>query len=108
MKSIEILNILRKINNNVNIKQRELASQLDYSLGKVNYIIKELQKKGLIKIYNFNKSKNKKKYIYILTANGIRQKTRLTINFMRKISNEYELLQSELKKKEKASSYDSL
>jgi EPS-associated MarR family transcriptional regulator len=108
MKSIEILNILRKIHNNINIKQRELARQLDYSLGKVNYIIKELQKKGLIKIYTFKKSKNKKKYIYILTANGIRQKTKLTINFMRKISNEYELLQSELKKKEEVLNYDSL
>ncbi len=99
MESIEILNILRKIHNNINIKQRELASQLDYSLGKVNYFIKELQKKGLIKISNFNKNKNKKNYVYLLTANGIKQKTSLTINFIKKISKEYEMLQSELKKK---------
>jgi EPS-associated MarR family transcriptional regulator len=98
MESIEILNILRKLHNNINIKQRELASQLDYSLGKVNYIIKKLQKKGLIKICNFNKNKNKKNYVYLLTPTGIKQKTRLTINFMKKVSKEYELLQSELKK----------
>ena len=108
MESIEILNILRKLHNNINIKQRELASQLDYSLGKVNYIIKKLQKKGLIKIYNFNKNKNKKNYVYLLTPTGIRQKTRLTINFMKKISKEYQLLQSELKKKEEILNYDSL
>jgi EPS-associated MarR family transcriptional regulator len=101
MESIEILNILRKLHNNINIKQRELASQLDYSLGKVNYIIKKLQKKGLIKICNFNKNKNKKNYVYLLTPTGIKQKTRLTINFMKKVSKEYELLQSELKKKTK-------
>ena len=99
MESIEILNILRKLHNNINIKQRELASQLDYSLGKVNYIIKNLQKKGLIKIYNFNKNKNKKNYVYLLTPTGIKQKTKLTINFMKKISKEYELMQSELKKR---------
>ena len=98
MESIEILNILRKLHNNINIKQRELSSQLDYSLGKVNYIIKKLQKKGLIKICNFNKNKNKKNYVYLLTPTGIKQKTRLTINFMKKVSREYELLQSELKK----------
>jgi EPS-associated MarR family transcriptional regulator len=108
MKSIEILNILRKIHNNINIRQRELAGQLDYSLGKVNHIIKELKKKGLIKVTNFNNNKNKKNYVYLLTPNGIRQKTRLTVNFMKKISKEYEMLQSELKKKEKVLSYDTL
>jgi len=67
MKSTEILNILRKIKNNFNIKQRELTSQLDYSLRKINYIIKELKKKGLIKIYNFNKNNKKKLYILVHT-----------------------------------------
>mgnify|MGYP000008566133 CR=1 FL=1 len=63
----EDFEILRKIAKNPNFSQRELSKELGYSLGKLNYCLKELQKKGLIKIKNFKKNKKKINYIYILT-----------------------------------------
>ena len=66
------------------IVQRELAEALGFSLGKLNYCLQALKSKGLIKINNFKKSENKINYIYVLTPKGITQKTKLTINFMRK------------------------
>ena len=67
--------VLRKIKNKPNSSQRELAEELGFSLGKLNYCLKELKLKGFIKISNFNKSKNKIKYIYVLTPGGISEKT---------------------------------
>ena len=69
------LNILRKINNNPNLTQRELAKDLGFSLGKLNYCLKALMTKGLIKIKNFRKNPDKSVYIYILTPKGISIKT---------------------------------
>ena len=89
--------ILRKINKKPQSSQRELAQELGFSLGKLNYCLKELQKKGLIKIKNFKKNPNKINYMYILTPKGIKRKTELTINFMRKKIKEYEELKKELK-----------
>jgi EPS-associated MarR family transcriptional regulator len=90
--------LLRKINNFKKITQRQLATKLGFSLGKLNYCIKALKKKGLIKIHNFEKNQNKVKYMYILTPRGISKKTRLTINFMKLKLNEYYELKKELKK----------
>ena len=70
-------------------------------MGKLNYCIKALKKKGLVKISNFEKNPNKLKYIYILTPRGISQKTRLTINFMKAKIKEYENLKKELKDENK-------
>ena len=93
----DILNILRRINSNPNASQRQLASDLNLSLGKLNYVLKALRAKGLIKIQNFNRQKNKIKYIqYILTAKGIAKRTSLTINFMKKKIKEFEKLKKEL------------
>ena len=92
-------NVLRKINSNPNISQRELASNLNLSLGKINYCLKELKKKGLVKIKNFKKSKKKTNYIYILTPKGISEKTRITINFMKRKMQEYEELKKEISEK---------
>ena len=94
----DILNILRKISKYPNFSQRKIASDLNLSLGKINYCIKELNKKGLIKIKNFKKSKNKSKYIYILTPKGIAFKTKITINFMKRKMKEYDELSKEIKK----------
>ena len=91
--------VLRKLDKKPNSSQRELAKDLGFSLGKLNYCLKELNKKGLIKIQNFKKNPNKLNYIYILTPKGISAKTRLTINFMKKKMAEYDELKSELKKK---------
>ena len=60
-------NVLRKINAKPNTSQRKLASELGFSLGKLNYCLKELKNKGLIKINNFQKNPNKISYAYILT-----------------------------------------
>ena len=89
-------NVLRKINSNPNISQRELASNLNLSLGKINYCLKELKKKGLVKIKNFKKSEKKTNYIYILTPKEISEKTRITINFMKRKMKEYEELKKEM------------
>ena len=90
------LNILRKIYKNPNQNQRKLANQLGLSLGKLNYCIKKLREKGLIKINNFRSSDNKFKYIYILTPKGVNEKTKITINFMKHKMKEYEELKKEI------------
>ena len=91
-------NVLRKINNKPKSTQRELAEELGFSLGKLNYCLKALRHKGLIKIGNFKKNKNKFNYIYILTPKGIAEKTKLTINFMARKMKEYEELKKEIEK----------
>ena len=90
------LELLRKINNNPNSTQRELAEELGFSLGKLNYCLKSLKDKGLIKIENFAKNSNKLNYFYILTPKGLKEKTKLTINFMKRKMKEYDELKYEL------------
>ncbi len=92
-------NILRLVFKDPSLNQRSLSYKLGLSLGKVNYSMKQLKKRGLIKIKNFKKSKNKLNYFYILTPKGIKAKTNATINFMRIKMKEYEDLKSELKNK---------
>ena len=87
MKNIsDLFETLRKINSNPSISQRDLARELGFSLGKLNYCIKELNKKGLIKINNFSQKDDKFKYFkkYILTSKGIKYRLDLTIQFMKK------------------------
>ena len=91
-------NVLRKIKNRPNTTQREMAKDLGFSLGKLNYCLKALQKKGLIKINNFKKNPNKTNYIYVLTPKGISEKTKLTVNFMRRTMIEYDELKKELER----------
>jgi EPS-associated MarR family transcriptional regulator len=99
--NIDELNILRKIKNNPDLNQRKLSNQLGLSLGKINYSIAELKKRGFIKIKNFKKSKNKINYFYILTPKGLLHKTKATINFMKIKIKEYEELKKELNEKDK-------
>ncbi len=89
--------ILRKLDKKPQHSQRKLAKELGFSLGKLNYCLKELKKKGLIKIQNFTKNPNKLSYIYILTPSGVSEKTKLTISFMKRKMKEYEELKKELK-----------
>ena len=89
--------ILRKIEKLPQASQRDLARELGFSLGKLNYCLKALKKKGLIKIENFKKNPKKFNYLYILTPKGILQKTKLTINFMKSKIEEYNELKKELK-----------
>ena len=90
--------LLRKIKERPASTQRELASELGFSLGKLNYCLKSLKKKGHIKLKNFQNSKNKINYAYILTPRGLAIKTKLTVNFMKRKMKEYDELAKELKK----------
>ena len=89
-------NVLRKIQSKPATTQRELANELGFSLGKLNYCLKALKGKGLVKIKNFKKNPNKINYIYVLTPKGIAAKTKLTINFMKRKMVEYEELKKEM------------
>ena len=90
------LNLLIYLNKQPNLTQRELAKNLGVSLGKLNYLLNALVDKGFIKINNFKKSPKKINYFYLLTPNGISEKTKLTINFMKRKMIEYDQLKNEL------------
>ena len=92
----DLLEILRTIFNKPNSTQRDLAKNLNLSLGKVNYCLKALKSKGFIKINNFKNNPNKIHYAYILTPKGIKEKIKLTLNFMKRKFHEYEELKSDL------------
>ena len=89
--------VLRKIENVPTSTQRKLAQELGFSLGKLNYCLKALRNKGLVKIRNFKKKDNKIKSLgYGITKKGLSQKTKLTISFMKRKMKEYDELKREL------------
>ena len=90
--------VLRKIQKKPDSTQRELAEELGFSLGKLNYCIKALQEKGLLKLENFKKNPKKINYFYVLTPKGMAEKTKLTVNFMKRKMKEYDELKKELEK----------
>lgn len=96
LKSEIYLKLLRKIDGKTDVSQRELSNSIGVSLGKINYCIKALKTKGLIKIRNFKKSEDKLKYLYVLTPKGIEEKTKITVRFMKLKMKEYDELHSEL------------
>lgn len=99
MKIEDHFQVLRKIQKKPDSSQRQLAKELGFSLGKLNYCLKALQKKGLLKLKNFQKKKNKIKYLqYIVTSKGINYRTKLTMDFMKRKMKEYDELQKELNK----------
>ena len=98
-KDQDYFNVLRKINLNPEITQRKLATELDFSLGKLNYCLKALKAKGLIKINNFKNNSKKMKYFYVLTPKGILEKTKLTMSFMKRKMREYDELKKEIEDK---------
>ena len=89
-------NLLRKIKSKPDYSQRELATELGFSLGKLNYCLKALKQKGFIKIKNFQKNPNKFGYVYKLTPKGIAEKTKITIDFMKRKMKEYDELKAEI------------
>ena len=89
--------ILKKLEANPEISQRELAGDLAISLGRVNYCIQALIEKGLVKANNFRNSKNKKGYAYLLTPRGIEDKAKLTVEFLKIKLAEHEALKKEIK-----------
>lgn len=88
--------VLRAINAEPSLSQRDLAKQLGISLGKTNYCLQALLEKGWIKAKNFKNNKNKIAYSYLLTPKGIDQKTKLTLRFLDRKRIEYEALKSEI------------
>lgn len=90
------LRLLRELHSEPHLNQRGLAGRLGLSLGKINYCLQALVKKGLVKIRNFKRSDNKLAYAYLLTPSGMREKTRLTVVFLKLKQEEYEQLQAEI------------
>jgi len=90
------LDLLRKLQASPESTQRELSREMGVSLGKVNYCIKKLTEKGLIKLTNFTHNPNKIGYAYLLTPSGIEEKSRLTFSFLKRKVIEYEILKKEI------------
>jgi EPS-associated MarR family transcriptional regulator len=88
--------VLRLLQDKPDASQRELADQLGISHGKMNYCLKALIDKGLIKLDNFQNSQHKFKYVYLLTPAGISEKAKLTRRFLRRKLQEYEQLKAEI------------
>lgn len=76
--------------------QRELAAAMGVSLGKINYCIRALVSKGLVKMGNFRKNPNKGAYVYLLTPEGVQEKAKLTVRFLHRKMAEYDTLQAEI------------
>ena len=76
--------------------QRQLSNELGVSLGKINYCLKILIEKGFIKVNNFRNNKNKVQYSYLLTPKGIEEKSKLTLDFIRIKTQEYDTLKQEI------------
>ena len=91
------LAVLRYLENKQTISQRELSQGLGISLGKINFILKALIEKGIVKAKNFKNNNNKKVYAYYLTADGFNEKAKLTLEFFKRKNTEYNKLKKELK-----------
>ena len=93
----EALRIFREINRSPGMTQREFSSRLVISLGKVNFLINALIRKGFVKVENFKKSSSKSKYLYCLTPIGIEEKSRMTYHFLKRKMGKYEDLEREIR-----------
>ena len=88
--------VLKILEQNPRISQRELAKEMGVSLGKVNYCLKALIDKGMVKAKNFKNSANKRAYYYVLTPRGIEAKARISMSFLQRKMEEYEVLREEI------------
>lgn len=88
--------LLKTLEENPGLSQRDLAKRLGVSLGKINYCLNALVEKGSLKINNFRNSDNKLAYAYLLTPYGVEDKARLTVNFLQYKMQEYERLRNEI------------
>jgi EPS-associated MarR family transcriptional regulator len=101
------LKVLRHLEENPEVSQRELAELLGVSLGKTNYCLKALINKGLVKAKNFKNNANKRAYLYILTPKGIETKTKISLQFLKRKIIEYEALNKEIQQlKSELTSHD--
>jgi EPS-associated MarR family transcriptional regulator len=90
--------LMRLLDANPGMSQRDVARELGISLGKVNYCLQALIQRGWIKVTNFTNSQNKAAYMYLLTPRGIEEKASLTVHFLQAKMQEYELLRDEIKR----------
>ena len=90
--------ILKFLKDNPKTTQRQMAKELGLSLGKTNYVVRALIDKGWVKLGNFKRSDNKLGYIYLLTPEGVSEKTILAQNFLNRKSKEYNRLKKEIEK----------
>ena len=88
--------IFKILSRNSNLTQRQMAREINLSLGKLNYCLTELVKKGFIKVKRFTSSRNKVVYMYILTPRGIDEKARTTVKFLLRKKKEYEQIQQQI------------
>ena len=88
--------LLKTLEDNPSLSQRDLAKHLGISLGKVNFCLNALVGKGLLKVGNFRNSSNKLAYAYLLTPHGVEQKARMTVEFLQIKMQEYERLRAEI------------
>ena len=88
--------VMRLLQENPDITQRELAQRLGVSVGGLNYCLKALMEKGLVKMQNFQQSKNKFGYVYVLTPRGVAERATLTSKFLHRKMEEYEALKAEI------------
>lgn len=90
------LKVLRALEGNPELSQRQLAAELGVSLGGVNYVLKALVERGFVKADNFRKSGNKVGYLYVLTPQGVAEKALLATTFLGRKLEEYEVLRQEI------------
>ena len=90
------LELLRLLQAQPQMSQRDLAQAMGVSLGKANYCMRALMEKGLVKLENFRKNPDKRQYAYLLTPAGVEEKTRITLNFLKRKVAEYEALEKEI------------
>ena len=88
--------LLKLLEKNPEMSQRQIAAALGVSLGKVNFCLRALIEIGSVKVANFSRSPNKKAYVYLLTPKGIEEKAKVTLRFLAKKLNEYEELKREI------------
>lgn len=90
------LQMLKLLQDNPGLSQRQLAAKMGVSLGKANYCLRALVEKGLVKLGNFGKNPNKRHYAYILTPAGLEEKTRITLDFLKRKEAEFEAIRHEI------------
>lgn len=88
--------VLRLLQENPEMSQRELAIAVGVSVGGMHYVLNALIEKGLVKLGNFTAAKDKRRYAYVLTTKGIKEKTAISKNFLRRKIEEYEALKAEI------------
>jgi EPS-associated MarR family transcriptional regulator len=90
--------LLKVLEENPDVTQRELAARLGISLGKANYCLRALMGRGLVKMDNFRRNPNKMGYVYLLTPSGIEEKARFAVSFLRLKLHEFDALKAEIER----------